>query len=285
MTGILDLTADDYHADRVNDQPSLSASVASLLVSRSPKHAWAAHPKLNPAAARIDKAIYDIGHVAHSIILEGTDRVQVVDAADWRTKDAKEQRDEARANGRTPLLANQYADVCRMVEAVQAQLAEHDAEPPLFTDGKPEQTLVWDEDGVVCRARCDWLQDDCSAITDLKTTSKSAHPRAFERNLFTVGCDVQAAFYLRGLAAVTGTQQWAKWRWVVVETQAPFALSVIEPAADVLELGNRKVEYALTVWRDCLERDVWPAYSTAVEWAHAPEWEIARWLEREEIAA
>lgn len=282
-SGIFDVSADWYRSDSFDERPSLSASIASILCARSPRHAWAAHPKLNPAAVRVEKDTFDLGTAAHQLLLEGDSSVEVVDAADWRTKAAKEQREEARANGRVALLAHQYADVCRMVDAVQAQLADH--ETSLFVDGKPEQTLVWDEDGVLCRARADWLRDDHSEIVDLKTTSRSAHVRSFEKNLVGYGCDVQAAFYLRGLAAITGSQRWADWYWVVVESAAPFALSVVSPARDLLELGNRKVEFALSVWRECLETDVWPAYSSSLEWANAPEWEIARWLEREEAAA
>jgi hypothetical protein len=140
--------------------------------------------------------------VAHSLIFEGIEKVSVVDAPNWRTKAAKEARDEARAAGLIPLLPGQWTEVQAMVQAVREQLAEHEADPPLFTDGKPEQTLVWEEDGVLCRARLDWLRDDVRAIDDLKTTSRSAHPAAYSHALFGVGGDVQAAFYLRGVRAL-----------------------------------------------------------------------------------
>ena len=280
MTEILELTAADYHADKVSDTPSLSASIASVLVTKSPAHARARHPRLNPDFARVEEQKFDVGNAAHCLFLEGLDRAAVIDAPDWRTKSAKEEREEARAAGLIPLLTEQYAQVAAMVNAVHEQLNAHEAD--LFVAGKPEQTLVWDEDGVTCRARPDWLRDDHTAICDLKTTSRSAHPRAYERALFNVGGDVQASFYLRGLQAVTGSLRWADFYWCVVETEPPYALSVIQPAADVLELGQRKVEYAIERWRECLRTDSWPAYSTVVEFANAPEWELQRWLAREE---
>ena len=42
-TGIFTIPAADYHADPC-EVPSLSASIASLLVNRSPFHAWSAIP-------------------------------------------------------------------------------------------------------------------------------------------------------------------------------------------------------------------------------------------------
>lgn len=284
--GIHAISADAYHADSTTETPSLSASIAALLCSSSPAHARAAHARLNPDHQREERDIYDVGTIAHQILLEGSfDRLAVVDAKDWRTKAAQEERDAARNAGLTPILIDKLAEVEAMVAAAREQLDQHNAAPPLFTDGKPEQTLIWEEPGgVTCRARLDWLRDDHTQVLDLKTTSRSAHPRAYERALFSVGGDVQCAMYLRGLAAATGSKQWANFAWVVVETSAPFALSVIKPAADVLELGNRKVEYAIRKWRDCLETGSWPAYGNDVAYAHAPEWEIQRWLEREALA-
>ena len=38
----------EYHADPA-PEPSLSRSLAHTLLTRSPRHAWQAHPRLNPA--------------------------------------------------------------------------------------------------------------------------------------------------------------------------------------------------------------------------------------------
>lgn len=277
--GVHAIDATDYHADTIADQPTLSASIAAILCAQTPAHARVAHPKLNPNIERKDETKFDFGQAAHSLLLEGLDRVHIVGADNWTTKAAREERDVARAHGMVPLLAKDGDRMRRMADAVREQL-----DPPLLVDGKPEQTLVWEEpNGVVCRARLDWLRDDMAAVFDLKTTSRSAQPRQYERALCGVGGDVQAAMYLRGLAAVTGAREWADFAWIVVETAAPFALSVIRPASDLLELGDRKARWAIRVFGECLASGEWPAYGREVVWAHAPEWEIARWLEREEL--
>jgi len=167
-----------------------------------------------------------------------------------------------------------------MVAAVGEQLATHAADPPLFKDGKPERTLVWEEPGgVVCRSRLDWLRDDHTAIDDLKTTSRSANPEAYSRNLFGFGRDVQAAFYIRGVQELTG--ETPEFRWAVVETSPPYALSVVAPGPDILAIGRKKVEYAIDLWRRCLSTDRWPGYPIDVCYAELPPYEEARWLEKE----
>ena len=279
FTGIFDgISADTYHADFA-EQPSLSSSIACVLCTRSPKHAWAAHPRLNPEFVREEKAKYDVGTVAHAFLLQGLDVAVVVDADSWRSNAAKEERDAARAAGLVPLLLKDWDTVRTMVAATRRQLDALDIDPPLFVYGKPEQTLVWEDSGVLCRARLDWLHNDHTAIDDYKTTTASAHASKWERTLVGIGADIQVAFYLRGLAAVTGKR--AEFRFVVQETYPPYALSVVSLAPSALALANEKVQYAIDLWRGCLERDEWPGYSTRVCYVEAPGWATSEWLEKE----
>jgi hypothetical protein len=296
--GIFDGKADGYHADQHGDHLTLSSSIANLLINRSPLHAWTAHPRLNPSWQPDDDSKYDVGTVAHSMLLEGAANVDVCDYDSWRSNDAKEARDQSRANGRTPLLTHQFHEVINMCNAVAEQLKAFDADPVPLTGGTPEQTMVWQDPatGVWCRARIDWLHDDLSAIDDLKTTTRLAHPEAFAKNLYSYGCDVQAAFYLRGMRALHPDSVFfddasgkalsvapaVQWRWIVVETSPPYGLSVVEPGPAVLELADAKVDAALKLWAECLERNVWPGYPTKVATAELPAWEEARWLAREE---
>jgi hypothetical protein len=285
MTAQLVMSADEYHAGP-DDTPRLSASIATILCTRTPLHAWTAHPRLNPYYERVEEDKFDVGRAAHSVILEGDDCIYVVHEDSWRKDVAKEAREYARSIGKVPLLAAKREEVMAMVEAVRKQLAEHDAQPPLFTDGKPEFTLLWEEDGVALKARLDWLRNDLETIDDLKTTSRSADPDAYARNLFSVGGDVQAAFYRRAALATAGVAP--RFRWVVVETSPPFALSVITPGADMLALGEAKVEWAIERWRICMATGRWVGYGTDLHVAEMPTWEEAKWLEREareEVAA
>jgi len=280
-TELRSLTAAQYHADDLGDTPTLSASVAHILCTQSPAHARAAHPKLNPQHVRQDEQRFDVGTAAHALLLEGREAVQVVDAADWRTKEAKLLRDDAREQNRIPLLAAQWADVQAMCESVREQLAGIECAPPLFVDGKPEQPISWEDDyGVMCRALVDWLHDDFTAIDDLKTTARSANPEGWTRTtMLSIGADIQACFYTRGIEKITGVRP--EFRFVIAETSEPFAVSVVSPGPEMMALAEKKVAYALRVWAQCLRNGVWPAYPARVAYAELPGWEESRWLEKE----
>ena len=279
--GIHTMTGDAYHADPAQ-APSLSASIAQLLLTKSPKHAWIVHPKLGGQKLDPHEERFDVGTAAHSVLLEGRNILHEVEASDWRTKDAQEVRKKARENGLIALLSVQYRQVLEMAASVRAQLENFDAEPALFQDGKPEQSLIWEDHGVWCRARLDWLHDDFSAIDDLKSTARSANPHEWTRTtMWNIGADLQVAFYLRGLKALTGKT--AAFRYVVVETTPPYALSVVSLAPDALELANAKIDTAITIWRDCLERNEWPSYPRQVCFAELPPWSEARWMERQAL--
>lgn len=283
MSGILTLSAEEYHADKVGDRPSLSASIARILISESPAHAYAAHPKLNPAWAPIVDPKFDIGNTVHQLLLDEQARVEVIHYENWTTNDAKLCRDIARAAGKTPLLAKDWARATEIADAIREQVAGLEVTPSLLSDGLPEQTLVWEENGIACKARLDWLRDDRTAIDDIKTTSRSANPETWSRTIFGLGYDVQASFYQRAVKAVTGAD--AEFRLLVVETAPPYALSVIGLSPAALALANDKVDWALATWARCLEANEWPAYAKQVAYADLPSWEETRWLQREALEA
>lgn len=275
--------AETYHADPC-EQPSLSASIANILVSASPAHARAAHPRLNPDLERDDDQKFDVGTAVHDLFLRGVNSVTIIDAPDWRSAAAKDAREQARADGRIPLLADQFKRVNHLSTAIVEQLARHDAQPPLFDAGKPEQTLVWQDDhGVVCRARLDWLRDDYTAVDDLKTTSASADPAKWARTMYGIGADVQVAFYMRGVYNLAGVVP--SFRYVVCETYPPYALAVVDLAPSAIALARDKVQKAIDLWASCLDSDSWPAYDRRVSSIELPTFEEMRWLERQDVAA
>ncbi len=259
--------------------PALSSSLARVLLSRSPRHAWWCSPALNPAYEPEEADRFDVGTCAHAYLLEGATAFAIIEADDFRTKAAKEARDNARAAGKTPILASRWADVQAMAEAVHSQLARHEAPIP-FTDGHAEHTLIWREGDVLCKARPDWLHADRRTIDDLKSTDGSANPDGWTRGpLFALGYDIQASWYLRGLKAVTGMD--GQFRFVVAETRAPYGVSVVALSPAALALAERKCHRALELWRHCLDTGTWPGYPERICYADLPPWEETRWMERE----
>lgn len=283
-----DIPSAVYHSDSICSRPSLSAGVIKRLIAQSPEHAWTHHPKLNPDYRSMVEQKFDVGTVAHELLLKGEQIACVIDAKDYRTNVAKAQRDKARADGQVPMLADQWERVKDMVAGVRAQLVTLEVDPPLLADGKPEQTIIWEEDGVLCRARTDWLRDDRGAIDDLKTTAGSASPVDWTRRTFwSIGCDIQAVFYQRGIEQLTGRKP--AFRYVVVECEPPYAASVFDLAPSVVDLANRKIDHALQLWKRCLESDEWPGYPRHVASVEIDAWQepdfLMRTVEPEGIAA
>lgn len=279
--GIHDIPALQYHSDPC-PEPSLSSGIARILLSQSPRHAWHAHPRLNPDYEADDSTDFDIGQAAHQMMLRDSSKViRVIDADDWRTKAAKEARAEAIAAGMLPLLREQAMRTAAMVRAVDHQLIGHEAEGA-FTNGKPEQTLIWqDEGGIWCRARLDWLPGERRSpllLYDFKT-SYSANPDVWTRTLYNDDGDVQAAFYARGLEAVLGITD-VRFRFVVVETAPPHCMSVIELEPSAVALARDRMGYAMRTWRECLRANKWPGYPTRVCHVETPQFVSYRWAER-----
>lgn len=281
--GAYDLSDAKYRADPC-PEPSLSSSVAKLLLARSPRHAWCAHPRLNPDFQPKADDKFDLGSAAHDMLLRGGDAIRVIDAPDWTSKPARTAREEARQAGLVPMLAPHYERVTAMVRAAREQLANHPDAAGAFTNGLPEITLIWREKsaGIWCRAKLDWQPNKGKVFDDYKTTSASAWPGAWSRTAFGIGADIQAAFYRRGIRAVLGIAN-PTFRFVVQEAEPPYALSVMEFGAEAMELADRKVEEAIRLWATCLKSGSWPGYPARVASIDLPAWQASQFAEREYV--
>lgn len=286
--GLHNIPAAEYHADPC-PEPSLSASIANVLLAQSPAHARWSHPRLNPEHEETEPTTeMDVGTALHAAILENRSVVAVCDFDDWRKKEAQEARRMAREAGQVPILAKRWEVVQRVAEAARANLAAHEIGDVFGQPGFPERVMVWREDTaagpVWCRSRVDWMPgaltplDGGQHIIDLKTTGGSAEPGAWGKKLSNDGYAMQAAFYLRGARAL-GLRP-AGFRFVVVEQDPPFGLSVCECAPDLTHFAEQQVKAALELWGQCLHGDRWPSYPPHVAHVEAPAWAMQTWEER-----
>jgi len=270
---LIALSPEEYHADTTGDTPTLNATVAKSLVLETPAHAKQKHPRLMDGqyVPRHSDAM-DEGTALHQILL-GDDRVDVLGYDSFRTADAKQARDESRAIGRVPMLLHRWQEISVLGDALKQQVAAFPADPPLFVDGMAEQTIMWDEEWqgekIGCRARLDWLRSDYRTVDDLKK-SRSAQPRKWQRAMWPLGYDIQAAFYVRACRAAFGVEP--VFRWVAIEPDPPYAMSVHVLSPQAMDAAHAKVDLALDVWSSCLASGVWPAYPRTVQVVELPEW-------------
>ena len=278
----LDVTAEDYHADPA-PKPSLSASIARTLLDETPRHAWEKHPRLNPGASPEGTRRTDLGSAAHALLLGRGRKLHVIGAEGYRTKAAREERDEARASGLTPILASDLDKAEAMVSAACRQIAAIPELAGVFEDGHSEAVAVWREGETWCRCMVDRLaRAGFGGIAlDYKTTNDTAHPAAAARRLLGAGADVQVAFYRRGIAAVAPRFLPLRFVFLCQETEPPFLLSALELDVAAESLGADKVVAALEVWRGCLASGQWPGFPQRICTVELPAWHLQAWMNRQ----
>lgn len=282
--GLYELTAERYHGDPCA-QPSLSRSIAHLLLDRSPWHAWTEHPRLNPEHESENERKFDLGTAAHAAMLGDGKEFAIIEADSFKSFAARRRRQMALAAGQVPVLEKDHKRVQAMVKAGRMQLSRHEEAYGAFIDGKPEQTLIWTEDingvEIWCRAMLDWLPDDLRRFPDYKTTEGSAHPDHWPALAYREGLELQAAFYLRGIRKVLGVDD-PVFDFVVQEAYRPFALSVISLTPAAVDMASRKVDEALSIWAFCTSNNYWPGYPNRTCYVNPPVWAERQWIERED---
>jgi hypothetical protein len=255
-----DLPMDEYLA-----MPALNSGTAFKAITQSPAHA-----RFCQLAPDDNCNASDIGTIAHRLLLEGhEENICLVEADDWRTKAARECRDATYAEGKTPLLAKNMDGVRAMVQAAH-RFIESSEIADVFGTGVAEATIGWNDFGVECKARPDYLTEHF--YISLKTTSGSAEPASFiRRQLGPLGYDFGLMFYERGLKA-NGIN--VRSRLLVVEQCPPYGCCLIDLARVREEVNRAKVQKAIQLWGQCLANDVFPGYSRQTYTAEMTQWEI-----------
>ena len=274
----LDVPAAEYHSDPC-ETPSLSSSIAKVMLEQTPAHAWLKHPRLNPRFTPSHDEKFDLGSVVHELMLGRGGGIEIIDGADYRTKDARQRRDDARLAGLTPILSHQYHEAQQISEAATKALKEiHGCESFFHAGAKSEAVIVWqDIGGPLCRAMLDrWSVPD---VYDVKTTAAGLSDAAIARTIVNFGYDISAAFYLRGLTKLDPNE--THFLWVFVEIEPPYEVRVVKCDATTLAMGDRKAATAIEKWRRCMESGQWPGYLRKIGRVDYPSWAEAQWLERE----
>lgn len=243
-----------YHAD-----PALGSTSLKTLATRTPAHYQydQTHPKSSDA--------FTLGTAAHSVILEGdTSSIVVVEADSWLTKAAKEAKTAALAAGKQPLLNKEWSQIRAMQDAVMAQPVAREA----FTGHKAEQSVFWDEDGLLLKCRPDAWKP--GALFDLKTT-RTADPNEFGKTSADFGYHQSAAHYIDGVKAATG--ETLPFYFVLVEKTAPYFVSVVELDDEALNIGRALNDRAKRIYNECTETGNWPGYQESAP-VSLPIWAI-----------
>lgn len=258
-----------YHADTALAEgfgPSLSSTGAKRILHAPATFKW-------EQENRVYKTAYDAGHAIHGLVLGIGEPVEVLDFPDRRTKAYKEAEKEAREAGKVPILKKDWEPIQAAAGAVLA----HPVAGNIFAAGKAEQSIYATdtETGVTMRGRIDWLR--ANAVIDLKTTGQSAHPWRFAKTCADFGYDLQAAWYLKILAAL-GYPTDLPYLHVVVEIEPPYLVSVVQLDDESLAAGWAQAERALEIYARCVETGHWPGYPEEITPITLPAYHLNKHL-------
>lgn len=280
-----DVPAAVYHADPA-PEPSLSSSLAKVLLDQSPRHAWLQHPRLNadmPAESDPTRA-KEIGTAVHKLVLGRGGEIWEIDAYDYRSAEARQRRHAAYFEDCCPILKPDHEQAQAIAQTVCQQLAQiHDCHG--FNGAASEVVgISHDPTGAWLRCMMDKFEerDGGAIIWDLKSGDTSAEPSTLGRRIANMGYEVQAALYERVVSTIRPDLAGRlRFRWVFVENEAPHLITVAELDNAGLEIGRKKVAAALSLWNRCRSENDWPGYPAAVVIAEYPPFAENAWLARE----
>lgn len=266
---------DVYHADPWPGG-SVSNSDAKLLLEAPALYAY----KRAHGGGKSSSAM-NLGSAAHTRVLGEGDRLVKIDAAEYRTNDAKAARDRALRTGGIPLLGvRKYPDRLtewEVVDAMANALERDPLAPYLFAAGRAEVSAFWvdPETQVPRRARFDFLPDTVEGKTlivpDYKTKSGSLSPESFARHALDFGYTMQDHTYRSALAAL-GIDVNAGFLFVVQSPDPPYMVAVHQLTDEAREHGHSRTLRALNRWRDCTESGVWWGWSGKIHTVDLPGW-------------
>ena len=237
------VTNAEYHAD-----PAISASHLHA-ISRSPHTYYKRfidpkRPVSEPTAAM------RLGTFVHTAVLEpdDLDRRYAVCA----TRKGSTTYNKLIDKGIEPVTQAQWDQALSMCDAVR----NHPEAAWLLSDGKAEQSVWWDDEqfDMRCKCRPDWWNGDI--VIDLKTT-QDASPRGFAKSVANFRYHVQQMHYLRGTNA-------ARFIFIAVEKEYPFAVGVYELDNDACGVGEELRQRDMQRIKTCKKRDEWPGYSNDI---------------------
>ena len=278
MEIIKNLSEEKYHSQEGEITPLFSYSIAKTILQKSPYHAYIQHPLLGGQGGFKSSKAMDAGNLFHKLLLGEGAEIVVIDADSFRTKDAREQRDKAYSEGKTPILKKDHDDYLNAAEFIRKEIIK--LCPEFEAPGESELSVRWEmPGGVKVQSRFDWISPEIATIIDLKSTT-DASPDKLQRKILDMGYDIQESLYTQA-ANIVWHELAGRWKFLFVffEIEPPYSVSVVSLDSAFQWIGEQKVNRAAEKWLDGLNNGNWPGYGRftldAPKWATNKEMEIS----------
>lgn len=228
----------------------------------------AAHYKAALQSPRESTDAMDLGSAFHLLALEPEregERLAVWDEGVRRGK-AWDAFKEKHA-GKLLLTRDAY----ETAKAMAASVRSSPQAKPYLVGGQAEVTLRWEEQGIKCKGRCDYVTP--THLVDLKGT-RSGAVEAFGRQMYDAKTHAQMAFYLSGLKPKALSPA-----LIATENVFPYVTQVYTLTSAQLEQGAADYTAWLLTLKQCRATNSWPGY-----WPSETELVFPKWATPEEYA-
>jgi hypothetical protein len=249
---------------------------------RSQAHFWH-NTVLNPQHTPEDGSdAMRLGRAMHAALLEPDTfraRFPIAPDAKRNTKEGKAMWETFKLQHPGPdyVKASEAEEIEGMAKALSTQSiidaqGRSIALSTIFQKGQAEQEFFWTdkETGLPCKCKTDWIMG--GLVVDYKTTL-DARLHAFTRTVAQYKYYMQAAFYLQGIEAVTGTRPTA-FVFVAQEKEAPYCAAPYTLSADSLDFGAQQVRASLKLVAEGLASGKWQGYPPVCGEVVLPDYEF-----------
>lgn len=249
-----------YHSDPA-PTPSLSSGVARTILSQSLAAAHREHPRLGGKKRDATEAM-NTGSIVHSLLANNCDDFEIGNFDSYRSGAAQLWRDSVLKSGRNAVLEKDLDEAKKIEASIRANVCNGGITNDPFSQlGKSEVTLIWQEGETYCRALLDRLVIDPNGYADVwdwKTTN-DVTDRGILQSVVKYGYHIQAAFYLRGLAAVLPSHaRRLSFTFVFVLVSEPYTVRRVCLSAEFLGVGKADCANAILQWQHALATNHWP---------------------------
>lgn len=226
--------------------------------------------KLNkcPAAAKVPQeatAALTFGTAFHCYVLEGEtvffNQFAIAPDCDKRTKEGKALFADFQANAGDKMIIS-LADFILIVD-MQLAVNKHGFAKQILHEGLSEQTVIWidNDTNIKCKCRPDRIpMGNNGILVDLKTTA-DAGEYGFGKSVVLYGYARQAAMYLDGINAATGSN-YDSFLFVAVEKTAPYRVETYLLDEEFIEYGRADYKRLLWLEKECREKGKYPNYQS-----------------------
>lgn len=214
------------------------------------------------------------GTLVHLIILEPDvleKRGKVKQKVDGRTKAGKEYNEEFEASLLPTDIVLDSEQKTKLEKMRDNLLAHSFCKEVVGRPSLKENAGFWihERTNVFCKIRPDIAILDGDILIDVKSTV-NAHPTVFQKQIYNLMYDMQAAFYLDGYRAITGRQ--GKFIWLCPETEGALDVACYHATDKIYGFGKVRYEKTIQNFAECFANDSWPGYASGILPLDLPGW-------------